>query len=167
MNIGPGKILVSTPSITGPDFNKVVIFITEYNQKGAMGLVVNTIFHRVFNELTEFKYSLPLPLYTGGPVEKESLFFLHRRPDLIEGGTRVIDSTYMGGDFKKAVQYLTDGALSKNDIKLFIGYCGWDNGDLEAEIAEGSWLVCDTTAEMVFNADVATLWQQLHKAENG
>lgn len=163
MYISPGKILISKPSLTDPNFDKVVIFIAEYNEKGALGFVINTPFPKAFNELTAYKNSPPLPLYTGGPVEKESLFFLHRKPDLITGSTHVIDSIYLGGDFKQAVQYINDNTLLQSDIKLFIGYCGWDDGELEEEVAEGSWLLGNTTNKTVFTSHVAILWEQLYE----
>jgi putative transcriptional regulator len=165
MHISPGKILISTPSLTDPNFDKVVIFIAEYNEKGALGFVINTLFPRTFNELTAYRHSPALPLYAGGPVEKESLFFMHRRPDLITGSTNIIESICLGGDFKQAVQYINDNTLPQSDIKLFIGYCGWDEGELEEEITEGSWLICSTPAQTVFAPHVAMLWEQLYEAE--
>ena len=164
MNISAGKILISSPSLADPNFEKVVIFIAEHNKKGALGFVINKLFSRAFNELTAYKDASPLPLYDGGPIEKESLFFLHRRPDLIAGGTHVIDSIYLGGDFKQAVQHIKDNTLTKSELKLFIGYCGWDDGELEEEVAEGSWFIDSTTDETVFTPHVAMLWEQRYEA---
>lgn len=113
-----------------------------------MGFVINKIFPRKFNELEEFRNCAPFPLYDGGPVDREHLFFLHQRPDLIEGGTAVSENVYLGGDFKAAVQFINTGILAETEIRLFIGYCGWDTGELEAEIREGSWKI---VAESVFN----------------
>ncbi|MGG9962474.1 YqgE/AlgH family protein [Ferruginibacter sp. SUN106] len=164
MTVSAGKILLSTPALDDPDFDKVVIFIAEYNANGALGFVINKIFPRAFNELIEFKQSMPMPLYEGGPVEQEHLFFLHRRPDLIEDGIRVIDSIYLGGDFKKAVQCINDKLIAANDIKLFIGYSGWEDNQLEDEIAEGSWLVTDTNVSTIFSDSIASLWEEFYTA---
>ena len=106
-----------------------------------MGFVINKAFPRKFNELEEFKHSIPFRLYEGGPVDQEHLYFVHRRPELITGGVLVADNIYLGGDFKAAVMHLNSHTISGADIRLFIGYCGWDNNELEAEIAEGSWEV--------------------------
>ncbi len=162
MNISPGKILISSPSLTDPNFEKVVIYIAEYNKKGTLGYVINTLFPRAFNELILYTHSPPLILYDGGPMEKESLFFLHCRPDLIAGGIHIIDSIYLGGDFKQAVKNINEHTIPENDIKLFIGYCGWNYGQLEEEVAEGCWLVFNTTAEMVFNPSTQNIWKQLY-----
>ncbi|GAB2812151.1 YqgE/AlgH family protein [Ferruginibacter profundus] len=165
MTVCAGKILISTPSLDDPNFDKVVILIAEYNADGALGFVINKIFPRVFNELTEFKQSPPLPLYEGGPVEQEHLFFLHRRPDVIEGGIKVDEAVYYGGNFKQAVQCINDKMISTDDIKLFIGYSGWDNGQLQDEIAEGSWLVSDVVPAAIFSGNMATLWEEIYKSK--
>lgn len=138
-----GIFLNSTTLLDETFFEKTEIFITEHNEKGAMGFVVNVPFPRKFNELEEFRHSVPFPLYDGGPVDREHLYFVHRRPDLIKDGTRVTGDICVGGDFKEAVRLINNKTISEKDIKLFIGYCGWDNKELETEIAEGSWTVAN------------------------
>ncbi|MVT09096.1 YqgE/AlgH family protein [Chitinophaga tropicalis] len=139
-----GNFLNSTSLLEETFFENAVIFITEYNEKGAMGFVVNKEFPRKLNELEEFKNIKPFSLYEGGPVDQEHLYFVHRRPDLITGGTPVTDNILLGGDFKAAVYYINNGTLTEKDIKIFIGYCGWDYEELDEEVAEGSWQVRET-----------------------
>lgn len=160
--ITPGTFLISAPSLEDSNFDKAVLFICEHNQQGAMGFVINKLFPRPFNELTEFNQSVAFALYNGGPVEKESLFFIHQRPALIEGGTKITGSIYLGGNFKQAVAHINSGALNNSDIRLFIGYCGWDDGELEAEIAEGSWIVVPFALANVFTTYNTLLWEQLY-----
>ncbi len=161
MNIHSGTLLISTPLLDGTDFEKAIIFIAEHNEKGALGFVVNHPFSRTLNELVEFNYARPFALFNGGPVEKEALFFLHRRRDVIEEGTYVKGNVYMGGNFKKAVACINNNSIAVNDIKLFIGYCGWDAGELEAEIEEGSWLIVDAGIEIVFSYNTEKMWENL------
>ncbi len=136
-----GMFLHSTPLLDESFFENAVVFLTEYNDKGAMGFVVNKLFPRRFNELEEFKTSLPFPLYDGGPVDREHLFMVHQRPDLIKGGTSLNEHFFLGGDFSEAVRLINHRTITEKDIKLFIGYCGWNHHELEEEIAEGSWQV--------------------------
>jgi len=136
-----GTFLNSTSLLDDTFFEKTEVFITEYNEKGAMGFVVNKPFPRTFNELEEFKKSIPFPLYDGGPVDREHLFFVHQRPDLIKGGVPIAGNTCFGGDFKEAVRHINKGTITEKDIRLFIGYCGWDYLELEEEVEEGSWLI--------------------------
>ncbi len=150
MNISAGIFLKSQPLLNGTNFEKALIFITEYNGNGAIGFVVNQLFHRRLNELAEFKHSIPFQLYDGGPVDGEHLFFIHRRPDLIEGGTLIIGDVYLGGDFSKAVTLLNRKTITPKDVKIFVGYSGWDNLELEAEIEEGSWAIVEKEWQSVF-----------------
>jgi putative transcriptional regulator len=135
----PGIFLISTSLLDDTVFEGAIIYIAEYNDKGAMGFITNKKFNRELNQLEEFRHIRSFPLYLGGPVDQEHLFFIHKRPDLIDGGTSIADGVLLGGDFKSAVNHLNHGILTGTDIKVFIGYCGWDKGELEAEITEGSW----------------------------
>ena len=136
-----GAFIQSTTLLDGSIFQQAIIYITQHNASGAVGFVVNKPFGRTLNQLEEFKQCPPLPLYDGGPVDTEHLFFIHRRPDLITGGTLVADNIYVGGNFKQVLAHLNNKTLTSHDVKLFIGYCGWDDNELESEIAEGSWVV--------------------------
>lgn len=161
-----GSILISAPSLQDPYFDKVVIYITEHNEKGALGFVMNQLFERRFNELTEFRTSQPFPLYAGGPVDREKLFFIHRIPGSIAAGTPVADGVYYGGDFKQAVQYINTASDAERNLRLFIGYSGWDAHELEAEIEEGSWLPVQASVTTLFEASEQSLWEELYKRKD-
>ena len=153
MHLTTGTILKSTPSTNDANFEQAIIFIAEHNEKGAMGFVINKKFARALNELEEFKQSITFPLYNGGPMDKEHLYFVHRRPDLIEGGTLIANSIYLGGNFKQAVAQLNSTTISEADIKIFIGYCGWEFNELEEEVAEGSWIITNADEQNIFNTN--------------
>ena len=136
-----GIFLRSTQLLEGDFFENSIIFITEYNEKGAMGFVVNRQFSRSLNELQEFSKGAAFALYEGGPADQEHLFFIHRRPDLIVDGIQVADNIFVGGNFQQAVACINNGTITGKDVKIFIGYCGWNKDELEEEIKEGSWLL--------------------------
>lgn len=148
-----GKILISSASMEDPNFKTAVLFITEHNQDGAMAFVVNKVFDRPLNALVEFSSSPAFPLYSGGPVDKAHLYFIHRCPELIPGGVQLIDDIYLAGDFKKAIEHINNKSISHTAIKICIGYCGWDAGELEAEIAEGSWQITEANTGVIFAKD--------------
>jgi putative transcriptional regulator len=161
MQVQNGTVIRSTILLDETNFEQTVIVISEHNENGSIGYVFNQLFPRKFNELTEFSSSIPVPLYSGGPVQTDQLYFMHCRPDLVPGGTPIAGNVFMGGDFKKAVQLLNNGKLSINEVRLFIGYCGWDSGELEEELAEGSWELTGASAELVFTAKPEPLWRDL------
>ena len=132
------------------NFQQAVVLITEYNEKGAMGFVVNNLYPRPLNELVEFRQSPSFPLYDGGPVDHDHLYFIHRKPDLIAGGDPIQNGLYTGGNFQQAVTLINAGILTNRDLKIFVGYCDWDFGELEAEIGDGYW-------EQMNHTDVFTI----------
>ena len=150
MNSIAGKILISSSSMDDAYFNKSVLFITEHNEQGAMAFVINKIFERPLNQLLEFSKSPAFALYNGGPVDTAHLFFIHRSNGLIPGGTKIIGDIYFGGDFKQAIKLLNNKTITASAIKIFVGYCGWDTLELEAELAEGSWNSIDADGDIVF-----------------
>jgi putative transcriptional regulator len=164
--IQAGTVLISAPTLDDPNFEKVVIYIATYNDQGALGFVMNQVFDRKFNELTEFRHSRPLPLHVGGPVEKEKLYFIHRMPASISEGTPVAKGVYLGGNFKQAVDYINTAAGAENNLRLFIGYSGWDALQLEAEIEEGSWLPVQASVTTLFEVPEQLLWEELYKRIN-
>ncbi len=150
MQIKPGTILKSSAALNSSVFEDAIIFITEHNAKGSVGFVINKLFERPLNALQEFNHIRHFNLYNGGPVDKEHLFFIHRRPDIIDDSEKVTDSIFWSGNFTKAVAAINNYTLTENDIKVFIGYCGWDSGELEAEIEEGSWEITTAAAAFAF-----------------
>lgn len=144
MLIQPGSILQSTAALNQTFFDSCNIIIIECSSNGAIGFVFNKLFDKPLNALQEFAHIRQFNLYNGGPVDTEHLFFIHRRPDVIEGGNKICDAIFYGGNFTQAVHAINNSTITAADIKIFIGYCGWDAGELEAEVEEGSWQVVDT-----------------------
>jgi len=148
MLLQTGSIIQSTPLLHNSYFENSSIIITECNAQGAVGFILHRLFPRTLNELVEFQQAASIDLYIGGPVCDEQIYFLHTVPEL--GGTPVTSTVFYGGDFTKAVALLSSGQLSHAQVKIFLGYCGWDTGDLEAEIAEGSWTITEITSAALF-----------------
>ena len=94
--------------------------------------------------MVEFSHVRPWPLWYGGPVSTEELFFVHRCPQFASGAETIRGGLYLGGDFHQAIVALNQDQLSETDIRLFIGYAGWDPGDLEEEIQQGYWMIQDS-----------------------
>lgn len=134
-----GIYIKSISELIGDFFENTTILIVKHNEEGTVGFVTNKPFGKSLHDLIEFNHSKPFPLMDGGPVDRDHLFVLHKRPDLIEGGEPVCNGLYMGGNMEQVIQAIHTHAVNKEDIQLFIGYCGWDEGELEAELEEGSW----------------------------
>lgn len=138
-NLKAGIFIKSTALLIGSFFEDTSILIVEHDEAGSTGFVTNKSFGKSVHELIEFNHSKPFPLMDGGPVDRAHLFVLHKRPDLIEGGKKLTNALYLGGNMEQVIEAINNGSATQEDIQLFIGYCGWDVGELEAEVAEGSW----------------------------
>ena len=134
-----GIYIKSTAALIGSFFEHATILIVEHNEAGTIGFVTNKLFGKSLHELIEFNHSKPFPLMDGGPVDRNHLFVLHKRPDLIEGGKQIPNGLYFGGNMEQVIEAINTKAANKEEIQVFIGYCGWDAGELEAEVEEGSW----------------------------
>jgi len=134
-----GSHIKSTAELIGSFFENTTILIVEHNEEGSVGFVVNRSFEKSLNELIEFNYSKPFPLMDGGPVDRDHLFVLHKRPNLIDGGKAIPNGLYLGGNMEQVIEAINTKGATDQEFQLFIGYCGWDLGELEAELKEGSW----------------------------
>jgi putative transcriptional regulator len=134
-----GIYIKSTDALNGSFFEHTTILLVKHNTAESIGFVTNRLLHKSLHELIEFNYSKPFPLLDGGPVDREHLFVLHNRPDLINGGEQITNDLYLGGNMEKVIEAINNSGANTQEIQLFIGYCGWDVGELEAEIKEGSW----------------------------
>ncbi len=138
-NLKAGSYIKSTADLIGSIFEHTNILVVKHNEEGSIGLVTNKPFGRSLHELIEFNHSKPFPLMDGGPVDRDHLFVLHKRPDLIEGGEPISNGLYLGGNMNQVIEAINTGAVNEQEMQLFIGYCGWDEGELATEIEEGSW----------------------------
>lgn len=136
-----GFYIKSTPALNGSFFENTTILIVKHNEEGTIGFVINKSFEKSLHELIEFNHSNLFQLMDGGPVDREHLFVLHKRPDLIDGGEEISSSLYLGGNMEQVIEAINISGANKEEIQLYIGYCGWDVGELEAEIKEGSWII--------------------------
>ena len=151
MTITAGKFLKSTGSLDGSIFENSTILIAEVNSQGAIGFMINRPLGRFLHELVEFKDSPIIPLYEGGPVASDHIFLLHRCSDLIRESRPIAGDLFWGGKMEDAVTGINSGRIHPGNMKILVGYCGWDAGELESEIAESSWNFITEYEEGIFS----------------
>ena len=140
-DLNAGIYIKSTDALKGSFFEHTTILLVKHNDEGSLGFVTNKPFGKSLHDLLEFNHAKPFPMMDGGPVDRELLFVLHKRPDLIEGGEKMSNGLYLGGNMEQIIEAINIRGVSQEEIQLFIGYCGWDAGELQAELEEGSWSV--------------------------
>lgn len=158
-----GKILVAEPFLADEYFKRSVIFIADYHPTGTVGFVLNRPMRVNIKRLISDFPDFPGTVYMGGPVEHESIHYIHKVGHLIDGGKEIAPGIFWGGNFNQLKVLISKGLIEPKDIRFFVGYSGWSPGQLEGEITEtNSWLIEDGDANYVFHSDESTdLWKQI------
>ncbi len=164
-NIPPkkGRILIAEPFLHGDYFSRSVVFLVAYSEKGAVGFILNKkidfLLQDVFRDFPEFNANV----FLGGPVAADSIFFVHTLGKMLKGSIRVLGNLYWGGDFHALKNLIVNGMVKPSDINFYLGYSGWDAGQLENEIKEDSWLVTDVDEDSVLHYSKNVSWTEFVK----
>ncbi len=154
-----GILLIAEPFLKDPNFLRTVVILCEHQELGSFGFVLNKQIEQTLDELLTDMEGHTLPVYYGGPVQTNSIHFLHQYPDLIPESVKVTGDIYWGGNFETVTALLKNDSLDLNKIKFFIGYSGWGDGQLTRELEEKSWLTVSANARLVFNTGYNEIWK--------
>ena len=156
-----GKMIVATPSILGDfNFRRSVILLVSQKTSGSIGFILNKKLNYKLNDLVE-DINIKFPLFYGGPVEQDNLFYLHRLGDEIPNSIRISNSLFWNGDFKFVTKLINDNRLKVNDIRFFLGCSSWSSGQLEKELDEKSWEQFEIlSTEEVMKMKIQNMWQK-------
>ncbi|PSL50043.1 putative transcriptional regulator [Chitinophaga niastensis] len=160
VTLSPGILLIADPFLKDPNFARTVILLCEHKDKGSFGFVINKLFDQSLDNLVPEVLLSNIPVYYGGPVQMDTIHFVHQQPELITGGLEILPGTYWGGKFDSVVAALNNGLLNLDKIKFFIGYSGWTDGQLEGEVKDKSWILSNTDAAIIFEPKEQQIWQQ-------
>lgn len=166
-----GHFLISETELRDPNFFQTVVLIVTHNEDGAFGLVVNRPSEANLGDLLDEFEEAPgaeIPVYVGGPVQQEYLFVLHSGlPD--DEASEVASTPVPGVIFEPSFDIVGAYLQAKWEkvpaddrpkIHLFAGYAGWGPGQLEEELALGSWVTHPASADIVFTANPEKGWRQ-------
>ncbi len=156
-----GSILIANPHLNDPNFLRTVVFLCEHNAEGTFGFVLNRKLEYTLDELVPQLGDFKLPVYEGGPVEMNTLHFLHQYPDEIEDSKKVIEGVYWGGSFEKLVELINSRTIDVSKIRFFLGYSGWSEGQLDFEMEEKSWIVAEGLKKFLFDTSDKELWKEV------
>jgi putative transcriptional regulator len=157
-SINKGEILVSKPNIGDDLFHNSVVFITEYTQIDVVGFILNKPLDINLNDIIDNCPPFDVQIFNGGPVSSNNLYFIHRVPSKIPESIHIVNDLYWGGDFDSVIGLIKNNELRKEDILFFLGYSGWDQGQLENELKCNSWEVHEIKKSL-FDWDVNTIWE--------
>jgi putative transcriptional regulator len=164
-----GRLLVATPSLKDPNFERTVVLLVAHEDAGALGVVLNRATEVPVSDVLEGWSALavePAVVFEGGPVQPEAAICLARTKtgaQRVAGFNRVsgaVGTVDLSGDPEK----LRDALQS---VRVFAGYAGWAPGQLEGEIEAGSWFVFDALPGDAFVNRPDDLWQMVLRRQGG
>ena len=165
INLKKGYLLVAQPFLIDSYFNRSVILICDHNKNGTIGLQVNKPLKSNLKSIIS-KTLIDQKAFLGGPVDK-NIFFLHKKYFSTDESIKINNDLF----FSKNIDYIENLILNKkiqeNQFKLFIGYSGWNSGQLEEELNENSWIVIPKfDINIIFSKDYKNIWKKVLNNSN-
>lgn len=166
-DVAAGKLLIAEPFMVDPYFNRAVIILCEHNQEGSIGFIINKELDIKVNDLIADIPGMDSPVFYGGPVQTDTIHFLHNVGTLLDDSVHICGSIYWGGSFEK-LKFLIDRQLiHAGNIRFFVGYSGWSEGQLEDEMKFGSWVLASADANYIFKEQPGEVWRKVLKNKGG
>jgi len=157
--IKPGTLLIAEPFMLDPNFKRSVIILCEHEANGTTGFILNRPLEMNIQDLIPDFPESKAPIHMGGPVGIDSLHYLHNVGDMLDESQEIVPGVFWGGDFEKLRFLMENGVIKDDNIKFFVGYSGWSEGQLEEELAENTWLLDIMDANYLFRIKPFVLWQ--------
>ncbi|HYE89054.1 MAG TPA: YqgE/AlgH family protein [Vicinamibacterales bacterium] len=153
-------LLVSMPQMLDPNFSKTVVLLAEYTAQGAFGLVLNRRMDEPARSIVTADEPLDIHpkmhLYTGGPVEATRAWILTSRAELDAEALEVATGVYLSASptlVRKTLESAPDAR-----VRMIVGYAGWGAGQLDVELAQGSWLMAPVQPDLIFETSSEEMW---------
>jgi len=155
--LAPG-FLIAVPQMDDPNFSRAVVLLVEHSEEGAMGIVFNRPGEIAISDVARAHGIVvnraARTAYSGGPVQPDRGFLLHRRDDVAES-VEIADGIYLSVS-TDSLRPLLEGDPAM--YRLCLGYAGWGPGQLEKEVMVGGWLTGDCSAERLFETPADKVW---------
>jgi putative transcriptional regulator len=160
IDLQKGRLLLSEPYLADPNFERTVILLTEHNEEGSVGFILNKPSESRLGEVMDDLKGLDAQIFIGGPVQQDTLHFIHRHGDL-DDAIELENGLFWGGNFEQLLSLVDTGQFSVTDIKFFLGYSGWSPNQLEDELKLNSWIVSDRVSnELIFETMPDQMWKK-------
>jgi putative transcriptional regulator len=156
-----GKVLLAEPFLIDPNFRRSAVLLCEHGEAGSVGFVMNRRLKVKIHDLIQGFPKFKAPVFQGGPVGQDTIHYFHNVGELLEESHEIIPGVYWGGDFNKLKFLIDQELIQPHNIRFFVGYSGWDEGQLLSELDYGSWVVADMDPNYLFKTNYRQLWTQV------
>lgn len=138
-----GDLLLAEPLMNDIAFQRSVIILIEHGDEfGSVGFVTNRCSNYNLNDLVEeIERDDEIPIYIGGPVHRDRLYYIHTLGSLIPESIEICNGLFVSGNFKAMIEYVNSGAPIDGKVRFFLGYSGWEKNQLEKELSNFDWAV--------------------------
>lgn len=153
-----GRLLIAEPFMADNYFRRSVVVLAELNEKGSVGFILNKPVEMFVHEVIP---DFPLTdhrIYFGGPVQRDQLFYAHTLGERIPNSIPIAPGLWWLGDFDHVRKMVEKKEIGQQEIRFFIGYSGWEAGQLDGEMEKKSWYVSKINRAIVFDSDAKNLW---------
>lgn len=160
-----GRILLASPLLNDYHFARTVVLMVSHGDNGDMGVVLNKDFryHVSLNDLVKELEDVPaIPVYKGGPVGRDTMFFIHDIEE-IKDSLPLRNGLFMNGDFNQMIDYIKSGNPISERARFYLGYAGWEEGQLQSEMEEDTWIVSELSKNRLFKENYRSLWMNCMK----
>jgi putative transcriptional regulator len=161
-DLAAGKVLLMERNAPDPIFAESVILLIHYDMDGVVGLMLHRTAGLPLSRLHELEGagSRSDPIYVGGPVELDEVTGLFRAPNPPPDGMAVGGGLY-AVQTKRGLGTALKASKGPDDLRIYLGYCGWSVPQLQNEVMHGSWYIFDHGERFAFDATPGTLWKRL------
>ena len=163
-SLAKGVLLLAAPFMQDPNFKRSVVLLTEHNATGSIGFIVNKPTSLTLNELVNDFPPFECKIHVGGPVQPDTLHFIHRSPLLKQDTQLISPGIYWGGNYDELKFLAETGDIKPDDVRFFLGYSGWSADQLADEIKKKSWILSNSKPDFTFEYESETLWKEVLKS---
>ena len=142
------------------------MLLCEHSPEGSFGLILNRPLTLELNELLADVASTET-VSLGGPVQQNTLHFLHRYGERVAEAIPVFDGVHWGGDFEAVKELLDAAAVTPRELRFFLGYAGWSPGQLDEEIEQDGWFLTRADEALIFAEPPEQLWRTVLRRMGG
>ncbi len=162
-----GDLIMASAVMLESNFKRTVLLMCEHNEEGSLGFILNRPTQIKVSEAISGFDDIDIELHMGGPVQVDTVHYLHTRGDVIDGSQEIVPGVFWGGDKEQLGFLLTSGVVSPSEIRFFLGYAGWGAGQLESEFEEGSWYTTAASKAVVFSSEYERMWARVVRSKGG
>lgn len=159
--IHAGSLLIAEPFMLDPYFRRSVILLCEHEDVSSLGFIINKPLDVRVSDLIQGMPDFDQNVFYGGPVQTDTIHYIHNVGALLDDSVPIAQGVFWGGSFEK-LRFLIDKQLILPDnIRFYVGYSGWTQGQLEEELRYGSWITDQADSNYIFRSDPNAVWQNV------